>query len=88
MESGKTYIHSSRDNGLKIQHRTVVNMLESIKSFLHTFSVYHINAFYSIAYFLKNNYFFIIVLIAIGYMVFEELRVDNYNYTNDERRII
>ncbi len=63
-------------------------MLESIKTFLHTFVVYHINAFNSIVYFLKHNFFFIFVLIAIGYLVFEELKVDNYNYTNDERRII
>lgn len=62
--------------------------METIKEFLHTFAVYHVNAFYSIAYFLKNNFFFIFVLIAIGYMVYEELKADNYNYVNDERRII
>lgn len=63
-------------------------MLETIQEALHTFWIFHVNAFYAIGYFLKNNFFFIFVLIAIAYMVFEELKAENYNYVNDERRII
>jgi|LSQX01.2.fsa_nt_gb hypothetical protein len=63
-------------------------MLEWVREFFHTFWIYHANAFYAIVYFLKNNFFFIFVLIAIGYMVYEELKTDNYNYVNDERRIV
>ena len=84
-ENGITYILVN--TGL-IQKKVVVFMLESIKEFLHTVGVYHANAFYTIVYFLKNNFFFIFVLIAIGYMVHEDLKADNYNYVNDERRII
>lgn len=62
--------------------------MESINYFLSTFWTYNVNAFNLVGYFIKNNFFFMFVLIAIGYMVFEELQTDNYNYTNDERRII
>jgi hypothetical protein len=63
-------------------------MLETIQSFFHTFLVFNANAFYTILYFLKHNYFFIVVLFAIGYMVHQELKIDNFNYVNDERRMI
>lgn len=62
--------------------------MEAIQSFFHTFMIFNINAVYSILFFLKHNYFFIAVLIAIGYMVYQELKIENYNYVDDERRII
>lgn len=63
-------------------------MAETLKNFIDTFMVFNANAFYSIVYFLKHNFFFIFVLFAIGYMVLQELKTDNYNYVNDERRMI
>lgn len=63
-------------------------MLDTIKAYIDIFIVFHVNAFYSIGYFLKNNFFFIFVLFAIMYLVYQELRVEAYNYVDDERRII
>lgn len=63
-------------------------MAEAFQNFLHAFGVFNANAFFSIVYFLKNNFFFIFVLFAIGYMVMQELKTDSYNYVNDERRMI
>lgn len=62
--------------------------MDAVLNFLHSFVVFNINAVYTILFFLKNNYFFILVLIAIGYMVYQELKIDNYNYVDDERRMI
>lgn len=62
--------------------------MEAVRNFFHTFLVFNINAVYSILFFLKHNYFFIFVLLAIGYMVYQELEIESYNYVDDERRMI
>ena len=62
-------------------------MLETIGSMLYTFMVFHVNGFYSILHFLKNHYFILFVLVAVGFMVFEELKVNDQKYVNDERRM-
>lgn len=62
--------------------------MEQLGQFLNTFAIFHINAFYAILYFLKDNFFFMFVLFAIGYMIVEELKSESYQYVNDNRRII
>lgn len=57
-------------------------------NFVETFLVFHVNAFNTILYFLKSNFFFVFVLVAIGFMVMEELKIDNCNYVSDDRRMI
>jgi hypothetical protein len=62
--------------------------MDAIRNFFHSFLVFNANAFYYIVYFLKNNYLFIIVLFAVGYIVYEELRNESGKYVNDERRMM
>jgi hypothetical protein len=62
--------------------------MEALQNFFHSFLVFNANAFYCILYFLKNNYLFIIVLLAVAYIVFEELRNESGKYVNDERRML
>lgn len=62
--------------------------MEMIQNFFHSFWIFHINGFYSILYFLKNNFLFIFVLFAIGYLLWQELNIKNNDLVDDERRII
>ena len=61
--------------------------MDAIQTILHSFLIFHINAIYAIGYFLKNNFFFLFVLAAVGYMVLEELRTNDDKYVHDERRM-
>lgn len=66
----------------------VIVLLEFINNFLQTFVFINVNAFYTIVYFFKHNFFFIIVLLAIVYMIYEELKMESFNYVDDERKIV
>jgi len=62
--------------------------MDVIMDFLHQFWIFHVNAFYAIVFFLKHNFLFIFVLIAVGYLAMQELKSDSENYVQDERRMI
>ena len=62
--------------------------METVNRFLEAFLAFNANGVYAIGYFLKNNFFFIFVLISIGYMTFQEFKAKNAEYVDDERRII
>jgi hypothetical protein len=52
------------------------------------FGAINANAFYSILYFLKNNVLFFVVLIAIAYIIYIEIKEENDNFVFDERSVI
>ena len=62
--------------------------MDIVSSFIDSFLVFHVNAFYAIVYFLQNNFFFLFVIVAIFYLVLQELIIKNGKYVDDERRII
>lgn len=62
--------------------------MDVVLNFFRSFYVFNVNAFYSLLYFLKHNFMFIIVLIAVGYIAYLELKDEGSNYTNDERKMI
>lgn len=62
--------------------------MNAIENFFHSFAVFNINAIYSILFFLKYNFAFFFVLVAIGYVVYEELKYESANLIDDQRRII
>lgn len=59
-----------------------------ISSFLEQFFAFHANAFYAIVFFLKKNYLIVVVLAAIAYLVYEELKSERANFVQDDRRMI
>lgn len=59
-----------------------------IGNFLTNFGAINVNAFYSILYFLKNNILFFIVIIAIGYIMYIEIKEKSDEFVDDERMVI
>lgn len=62
--------------------------MEFLANFWQSFVAYNLNGIYAIAHFLKNNFAFFFVLCAIGYLMFQDLKKQDYNYVHDERRMI
>lgn len=60
----------------------------SLDLIFQNFGVINANAFYSILYFLTNNILFFVVILAIIYIVYIELKEENDNFVYDERNII
>jgi len=58
-------------------------MQELFRSFL----IFHANGFYSVTFFLYQNFWFFFVVAAITYLILEELKIKNFQYVDDERRI-
>ena len=54
----------------------------------NAFCVFNVNGFYSIVYFLKHNIAFLFVLVAVGYLVYEELLYNCSDYVDDRRSIL
>lgn len=59
-----------------------------IGTFLENFAAINANAFYSILYFLKNNILFFLVIVAIVYIVYVEMKEKSDDFIDDERSII
>jgi hypothetical protein len=59
-----------------------------ISTFFSNFGAINANALYSILYFLKNNILFFIVILAIVYIVYIEIKEKSDEYIDDERDII
>ena len=57
-----------------------------IKAYIDIFIVLHVNAFYSIGYFLKTTLSYLYCLQS--HLVYQELWLSPSNYVDDERRII
>lgn len=62
--------------------------MEVIVHALKSFMVFNINAIYYVMYLLKHNYIYIFVLCAIGYMLYEEMQIQNEQFVDDMRRIV
>ena len=60
----------------------------SLDLIFQNFGAINANAFYSVLYFLTNNFLFFVVIIAIVYIVVIELKEENDNYVDDERNVI
>lgn len=58
-----------------------------IETILENFGVVHLNALYSVLYFLMNNAFFFVVIVAIGYLIKLDLEYDNEEFVQDERTV-
>lgn len=56
------------------------NLFQSLLAF-------HANGFYSITYFFYQNFWFFFVVLAIAYLILEELKIKNSQFVSDERRI-
>lgn len=60
----------------------------SLDLILENFGAINANAFYSILYFLQNNLLFFIVIVAIVYIVYIELKEESDDFVYDERNVI
>ena len=60
----------------------------SLDLILENFGEIKANAFYSILYFLQNNLLFFIVIVAIVYIVYIELKEESDDFVYDERNVI
>lgn len=59
-----------------------------IEEILANFGIVHANALYSILYFLMNNMFFFVVIIAMAYLIKLDIEYGNEDFVQDERSII
>ena len=60
----------------------------SLELILEKFVAINANAFYSILYVLQNNLLFFIVIVAIVYIVYIELKEESDDFVYDERNVI
>jgi len=62
--------------------------METINKIFHLIGAIHINAFYAIVHFFKENMGLLLVLVAIIYMAHQEIVVKQAEYVDDRRRIL